>query len=63
VAQVTHGDTESTTATCLHVHSSPGDTLPAANLDESNMDADMHLEGKGTPIKEEPWDMAYQAML
>jgi hypothetical protein len=61
VVQVTHGDTEAATATGIHAHSPPGDTLPAANLDESNLDADMQLEGKGTPIEEEPWDAAYQA--
>jgi hypothetical protein len=61
VEQVTHEDTEAATATGLHAYSPPGDTLPAANMDESNVDADMHLEGKGTPIEEEPWYAAYQA--
>jgi hypothetical protein len=61
VEQVTHEDMEAATATGLHAYSPPGDTLPAANMDESNVDADMHLEGKGTPIEEEPWYAAYQA--
>jgi hypothetical protein len=61
VVQVTHGDTEAATATGIHAHSPPGDTLPAANLEGGNLDADMQLEGKGMPIEEEPWDVAYQA--
>jgi hypothetical protein len=52
---------EVATATRLHAYSPPGDTLPAANMDERNGDADMHLEGKGMPIEEEPWYAASQA--
>jgi hypothetical protein len=44
----------------IHAHSPPGDALPVANLDERNLETDMELEGKGTPIEEEPWDVAYQ---
>jgi hypothetical protein len=55
VEQVKHEDMEAATATGQHVHSPPGDALPAANRDESNVDADMHLESKGTPVEEEPW--------
>jgi hypothetical protein len=55
VEQVTHEDTKAAIATSLHAYSPPGDTLPAANMDKSNVDADMHLEGKGTPIEKEPW--------
>jgi hypothetical protein len=61
VVQVMHEDTEAATATGLHAYSLPGDTLPAANMDKSNVDADMHLECKRTPIEEEPWYAAYQA--
>jgi hypothetical protein len=60
VVQVTYGDTEAAKAMGIHAHSPPGDALPAANLDERNLDTDMQLEGKGTPIEEEPWDVAYQ---
>ena len=60
LVQAMHGDTEATTATGIHAHSPPGDTLPAANMDARNLDDDMQLEGKGTPIEEEPWDVAYQ---
>jgi hypothetical protein len=59
--QVTQEDTEAAVATGLHAYSLPGDTLPATNMDERNMEADMHLEGKGTPIEEEPWYATYQA--
>jgi hypothetical protein len=55
VEQVKHEDTEVATAIGQHVHSLPGDALPAANMDESNVDANMHLERKGTPVEEEPW--------
>ena len=55
VEQVKHEDTEAVTATGQHVYRPPGDTLPAASMDKRNVDADMHLEGKGTPIEEDPW--------
>ena len=55
VEQVKHEDTEAATTTGQNVYSPPGDALPDANRDESNVGADMHLEGKGTPIEEEPW--------
>ena len=61
MVQVTHMDTEAAIAMGIHAHSPLGDTLPATNLDERNLDADMKLEGKGTPIEEEPWDATYQA--
>jgi hypothetical protein len=61
LVQVTHGDTEAATAMGIHAHNPPGVTLPAANLEGGNLDADMQMEGKGTPIEEEPWDAAYQA--
>ena len=59
--QVKHEDMEAATTTGQHVYSLLGDTLLAANRDESNMDTDMHLEDKGTPIEEEPWYAAYPA--
>ena len=55
VEQVKHEDTEAATATGQHVYSPPGNALPTANKDESNVDADMHLESKGTPVEEEFW--------
>jgi hypothetical protein len=61
VEHVTREDTEAAIATGLHAYSPPGDTLPAANMDERNVEANIHLEGKGTPIEEEPWYVAYQA--
>jgi hypothetical protein len=61
MVQITHGDMEAAIATGIHAHSPLGDTLPAANIEGGNLDVDMQLEGKGTPIKEEPWDTAYQA--
>jgi hypothetical protein len=61
LVQATHGDTEAATAMGIHAHNPPGVTLPAANLEGGNLDADMQMEGKGTPIEEEPWDAAYQA--
>ena len=53
--QVKHEDTEAATTTDQHVYSSPRDVLLDANQDERNVGADMHLEGKGTPVEEEPW--------
>jgi hypothetical protein len=59
--QATHGDTEVVAAMGVHAHNPPRVTLPAANLEGGNLDVDMQMEGKGTPIEEEPWDVAYQA--
>jgi hypothetical protein len=56
-----HEDPKVVTTTRQHAYSLPGDTLPTSNMDERNRDADMHLEGKGTPIEEEPWYAASQA--
>jgi hypothetical protein len=61
LVQATLGDTEAAAATGIHVHNPPRVTFPAANLEGGNLDDDMQMEGKGTPIEEEPWDAAYQA--
>jgi hypothetical protein len=63
VEQVKHEDMKPMTAIGQHVYSLPGDSLPNANRDESNVDVDMHLEGKGTPIGEEPWYAAILASI
>jgi hypothetical protein len=58
VEQVEHEDTEVEKATGQHVLQ---DTSPVANRDESNVDADMQLESKGTLVEEEPWHEAVLA--
>jgi hypothetical protein len=55
VEQVQREDMEAVTAISQHVHTPSGDALSAANRDECTVDADMHLEIKGTPVEEEPW--------
>jgi hypothetical protein len=52
---------EAATATGQHVHSLPGDALPASNRDKSPVFADMHLESRGMPVEEEPWHVAILA--
>jgi hypothetical protein len=59
--QVQHEDMEAVTATGQHAHTPSGDALPAANRGEGTVDADMHLESKGTPVEEEPWHAAVLA--
>jgi hypothetical protein len=57
VEQAEHEDTDVEKATGQHALQ---DTSPVANRDESNVDADMQLESKGTLVEEEPW---YEAVL
>jgi hypothetical protein len=61
LGQAMHGDTKVAAAMGVHADNPSGDTLPDANLEGGNLDADMQMEGKGTPVEEEPWDEAYQA--
>jgi hypothetical protein len=54
LGQAMHMDREVATTMGLHVPSPGGDTFPDTRLDQGNSEADMQMEWRGTPVKEDP---------